>query len=264
MPKASARDVQRLRQASGAGMLDARRALEENDGDFDASMRWLREKGLASSARRADRENDQGAVAVSATDEAGAIVELKCETDFVAKSPDFVNLVSELAQLVAAKGEQAARDSQGDIDDLRISLKENVALGKVVRFERAPGAVLGTYLHVQAERGVNAVLVELSGGDDSLAHHIAVHVAFARPSFISRDQVPSDMVESERATLETISRNEGKPENALAKIVEGRLGGWFKERCLLEQPYVRDEKRTIRQLLGDATVTRFAQVTVGT
>ena len=122
---------------------------------------------------------------------------------------------------------------------------------------------MGTYLHMQSGRGVNAVLVEMRGGTDELAHDVAVHVAFARPSYLRREDVPKDEVDAERATVENLSRNEGKPEAALPKIVEGRMNGWFKERCLLEQPYAKDEKRTIADLIGSAEIVRFAQVVVG-
>jgi elongation factor Ts len=258
----TAKDVQRLRQQTGAGMLDCKNALQET-GDFEAAARLLREKGLAASAKRSDRENVQGAVAVAVTPEAGAIVQLRSETDFVAKSDDFTKLVDELAELVATKGEQAVAERQNDVDTLKVSLKENIEVGQIVRFDAGVGAVVDSYLHVQNGRGVNGVLVELEGGTKELAHDVAVHIAFARPEYLSRDQVPAEAVEEARKELEAISRNEGKPEAALPKIVEGRLNGWYKERVLVDQAYARDEKKSIGQLLGDARVTRFAQVTIG-
>jgi elongation factor Ts len=258
----TAKDVQALRRESGAGMLDARRALEATSGDFEKAKVWLREQGLASSGKRSDRPSSQGAVSV-VVDGPGAIVELRCETDFVAKSPEFVHLVDELAELAATKGEDAVSDRQADVEELNVTLKENISVGRVVRFVPAEGAIVDSYLHIQNDRGVNAVLVEMEAGTKQLAHEVAVHIAFARPTYLSRDEVPASEVEAERATLESISRKEGKPEAALPKIVEGRLTGWFKERCLLEQPYVRDEKQTIAQLIGEARVIRFAQVEVG-
>jgi elongation factor Ts len=123
--------------------------------------------------------------------------------------------------------------------------------------------VVDTYLHQQSGRGVNAVAVVLDGGTDELAHDIAVHIAFTKPTYLSRDEVPADEVAAERTTLETISRNEGKPEAALEKIVDGRLNGWFKERVLLDQAYVRDEKQTIQGMLGSARIVAFAQVVIG-
>jgi elongation factor Ts len=263
MAEITAKDVQRLRQSTGAGMMDAKRALTENDGDFDAASQWLREKGLASSAKRSDRENAEGAVAAALTDKGGALVELKCETDFVAKSGQFVALVTDLANLVADGGEGAVSARQDAIDDLKVTLKENIGLGRVVHVPAREGAVLDTYLHIQAERGKNAVIVELEGGDKALAHDIALHIASNRPQFISRDEVPADEVAAERKSLEAITRNEGKPEAAIEKIVEGRLNGYFKDRCLLEQPFVKDDKQTVKQILGSAVVSRFAQVEIG-
>jgi elongation factor Ts len=264
MPAFTAKDVQTLRQATGAGMMDAKKALTETDGDFEAASKWLREKGLAQAAKRADRENTQGAVAVSQADgAAAAVVELKCETDFVAKSDDFVNLVNELASVVAASGEGAATERESDIEKLATSLKENIAIGRVVRFEAASGAVLDTYLHVQNDRGVIGVIVEVAGGIQELAHDIALHIASAAPRYLSRDDVPEAEVAAEREVLENLTRNEGKPEQAIPKIVEGRLGGFFKDNCLLEQAFVKDSKQTITQLLGGATVTRFARVQIG-
>ncbi|MDQ1374044.1 MAG: elongation factor Ts [Actinomycetota bacterium] len=259
----TAKDVQRLRQVTGAGMMDAKNALQETSGDQEAAAKLLRERGLAQSAKRSGRENVQGAVAVAVNDKAGAIVQLRCETDFTAKSPDFVKLVQVLADLVADKGEGAVAERQDDVDRLKVSSKENVELGEVVYFDAADGAVIDSYLHIQNDRGVNAVLVELQGGTKELAHDIAVHIAFARPEYLSRDDVPADVVEAARNELEAISRNEGKPEAALPKIVEGRLNGWYKDRVLLDQAFAKDEKQTIGQVLGAAKVNRFAQVTIG-
>jgi elongation factor Ts len=259
----TAKDVQRLRQQTGAGMLDCKNALQETDGDFEAAARLLREKGLAASAKRSDRENVQGAVAVAVTPDAGAIVQLRSETDFVAKSPDFTELANDLAQSVAAGGEGEVAARQDEVDSLKVALKENIEVGDVVRFEAGDGAVIDSYLHVQNDRGVNGVLVELVGGTKELAHDIAVHIAFGRPEYLSRDEVPAELVEEARRELEAISRNEGKPEAALPKIVEGRLGGWYKDRVLVDQPFAKEEKKTVSQVLGDAKVTRFAQVTIG-
>jgi elongation factor Ts len=244
-------------------MLDCKNALQETEGDFEAAARLLREKGLAQSAKRSDRENVQGAVEAVVSDGTAAMVQLRCETDFVAKSDDFTRLVTELAELVAAKGEDAVSERQDDVDTLKVTLKENIDVGKVVRFEGAPGAVLDSYVHRQEGRGVNGVLVELQGGTPELAHDIAVHIAFGRPEYLTRDEVPAELVDDARKELEAISRNEGKPEAALPKIVEGRLNGWYKDRVLLDQPYAKDDKQSVSQVLGDATITRFAQVVIG-
>jgi elongation factor Ts len=259
----NAKDVQALRQATGAGMLDAKKALEANDGDSEKAATWLREKGLASSAKREDRENTQGAVAIVKSARVAALVELKCETDFVAKSDAFVNLANDLADVVVAKGVEAAGELAGAVDDLKVTLKENIAVGRVERFEAAEGNLLDTYLHVQSGRGVNGVLIELAGGTQELAHDLAVHIAFGRPIYISRDEVPAEQVEAERATLEAQSRNEGKPEAALSKIVEGKLNAFYGDRVLLDQPFAKDDKKKVAEVLAGATVARFAQVVIG-
>ncbi len=263
MPSFTAKDVQALRQASGAGMMDAKKALTETEGDFDAAIKWLREKGLAKAAGRAGRENAQGAVAIAEAGNAAAIVELKCETDFVAKSDQFTSLVQQLAEAVAAGGEAAVEGHKPAVDDLKVVLKENIEIGKVIRIEAADGNIVDTYLHRQDGRGVNGVIVELRGGTPELAHDLAVHIAFTKPAYLRREEVPEAEVEAERETLTNLTRAEGKPEAALAKIVEGRLGGWYAERVLLEQKFVRDEKQTIAALLGGAELVRFAQVYIG-
>jgi elongation factor Ts len=265
MPEFTAKDVQALRQATGAGMMDAKKALTENDGDSEAAAQWLREKGLAKVAKLADRENSQGTVSAVVEGTVGAIVELKCETDFSAKSADFVELVQELTDLVASKGVDALAERAEALENLKISKKENIELGKVIRFEAGAGNILDSYLHLQEGRGVNAVLVELDGGSRELAHDVAVHIAFTKPPFLTRDQVSPEDVERERQALLDITKAEGKPEQAWPKIVEGRLNAWYKERVLLEQGYVRDDKKTIKQLLDEAgaRLVRYAQVFIG-
>jgi elongation factor Ts len=264
MAEFGARDVKALRDATGAGMMDAKRALQENDGDMEKAGRWLREQGIVKSAGRADRENSQGAVAVASGPNVAAFVELKCETDFTAKSTAFTELVQKLADAVLADGEGAVDKYKDEVDDLKLTTKENIEVGNVVRIEANDGNnVLDTYLHRQDGRGVNAVIVEVEGGTAELAHDIAVHAAFTKPRFVSRDEVPEDAIAAEREALEAITRNERKPEAALPKIVEGKLDGWFRESVLLEQKFVRDEKQTIKQILGDAKIIRFAQVIIG-
>lgn len=257
----TAKDVQNLRQATGAGMMDAKRALTETGGDFDAAAKLLREKGLAKSVDRSDRENTQGVVAVATAPGVAAIVELKCETDFVAKSEDFIAVAQQLADAVAADGSVDAY--KGRVDDLKVTLKENIDVGRVERVDVSDGQAVDTYLHKQEGRGVNAVVVVLDGGDTALAHEVAVSAAFSRPKYLSRDEVPQADADEERSTLEGITRAEGKPEQAIEKIVEGRLNAWYKDQVLLEQPYAKDDKQSITQLLGEAKIVRFAQVYIG-
>ncbi len=263
MADITTRDIQRLRQMTGAGMLDCKSALEEAGGNVEEAALILRKKGLAGAAKREDREASEGAVAAVRSGDAAAVVELRCETDFVAKSDEFVALTDELAALVAAKGEEATGELADEVDRLRATLKENISVGRVRRLVAEAGQVVDTYLHQQSGRGVNAVAIVLDGGTDELAHEIAVHIAFTKPTYLTRDEVPEEDVEGERATVTEIARNEGKPEAAMEKIVEGRMNGWFKERVLLDQAYVRDEKQTIAGMLGSARIVAFAQVVVG-
>jgi elongation factor Ts len=275
----SAADVAALRKATGAGMMDCKQALEENDGDIEAAKDWLRSKGKAGAQKREGRSADQGAVDVLVDGGVGAIVELTAETDFVAKGADFTGVVAELAKLAVQEGKEELAEiayeggTVGEhITQLAATLGENVALGRVVVYETTDGLLDG-YRHNQNERGVIAVLLELGGVDPSdehaqeVAHDLALHIASAAPQYPSRDDVPADVIDRERAVFEELTRNEGKPENAIAKIVEGRIGGFYKENCLVEQGFVRDPKVTVGSLIsglgGDAKITRFARVKVG-
>jgi len=259
----TAQDVKALRDATGAGMMDCKKALQETDGNVDAAKQLLREKGLAASAKRDDRDNDQGVVALKVDDNVGAIVLLKSETDFVASSDQFKQEANALVDLVVADGPDAVAERGTELEELKITLKEKIELGTVIHMAAADGNEIGHYEHVQGGRGVNGVLVEMADSSAELAHDVAVHIAFARPKYLTRDDVPADVVEAERKTLETITLNEGKPEQAVPKIVEGRLNGFFKDVCLLEQPYAKDDKQSVQQFIGDASIIRFAQVEIG-
>ena len=279
MPEISAKDVAALRKVSGAGMMDCKRALEESDGDLEKAKNWLREKGLAAASKRAGRAAEQGAVEVVVAGNVGALAELTCETDFVAKGSEFKDTVAALARQAAERGDENF-DAQpyGDttvgehVKSMAGRLGENIGLGRVVRFETSGGLVDG-YKHVQNERGTIGVLVELTGIDPAdpkavqVAHDIALHVASAAPRWVRREDVPADVVEAEKQVLENLTRNEGKPEAAIPKIVEGRIGGFYKDNVLLEQGFVRDPKVTLASLLSelgpDATVARMVRVKVG-
>lgn len=282
MSEISAKDVAALRKATGAGMMDCKRALGESEGDLDRAKTWLREKGLAGASKRAGRQATQGAVEVAVQGSVGAIVELNCETDFVAKGDDLTSIVANLTDQVV-RGTEADLENQtyseipestvGDIvKALGSRVGENVSLGRVARFE-ASGGIVDGYQHIQNGRGTIGVLVELAGVDPSdekaraVAHDIALHIASAAPRWTRREDVPEEVVAQERSVLETLSRNEGKPEAALPKIVEGRLGGFFKDSVLVEQGFVRDPKVTIATLLSDlspnAQIERFARIKVG-
>jgi elongation factor Ts len=244
-------------------MMDAKRALEATDGDAEAAKLWLREKGLGDAAKRQDRESTQGAVSLFIAENRAALVKLTSETDFVASSETFTKLANDLAALVAEHGPDAVSQRERELEELRITLKENIQVAAVERIEAAPGDILESYLHIQGGRGVNGVIVELAGGSPELAHDIAVHIAFARPQYLAPEDVPAELVAAERETLERMTRNEGKPEQAIPKIVEGRLQGFFKNVCLLEQPFAKDDKVQIKDLLNGAKIVRWAQLEIG-
>jgi elongation factor Ts len=274
-----AKDVAALRKATGAGMMDAKKALEASDGDAEKAKDWLREKGLAGASKRAGRAADQGAIDVVVDGSTGALVELNCETDFVAKGADFKAAVTSLAKHVVANGDDNLAEQAYDGSTvaeflvlLSSKLGEKIELGRVVRYE-SPDGLLDGYKHIQNDRGTIGVLVELGGvaaGDEkakAVAHDIALHIASAAPRYVTRDDIPADVVAKEREVLEALTRNEGKPEQALPKIIEGRLNGFYKDVALVEQGFVREPKTTVKQLLADlgpdATVRRFARVKIG-
>lgn len=259
----TAKDVQALRQATGAGMMDAKKALEATEGDAEAAADWLREKGLAKAATRTDRENAEGAIAIASDGNVAALVELKSETDFSAKSEAFLQLVDRLADVVLTKGPDAVGELSDDIDQLKLTTKENIEVGRVVRFEAAEGNLIDTYLHKTEGRGKVGVLLEVTGGTQDQAHEIAKHIAFAKPTYLVRDDVPEDQVAKERAFLEQQTKDEGKPEAAWPKIVEGKLTAFFKDRVLTEQDLFNEKGNPVSGALGGGSVVRFALASVG-
>lgn len=273
----TAQDVASLRKMTGAGMMDCKNALSESEGDIETAKEWLRKKGLAGAAKRAGRAADQGTIDVVLDGNVAALVEVNCETDFVAKGELFTGFVAELASLVAKHGtddieNQPFKDSTvaEEITALGAKVGENVALGRSARIET--NSVVDAYKHLQAGRGFIGVLVELANVSDSeaareVAHDIALHIASAAPRYVTREEVPEDVIAKERAVFEEITRNEGKPEAAIPKIIEGRLGGFYKETVLLEQPFVKDNKQTIKDIVStlgaDATVAQFSRIKIG-
>jgi elongation factor Ts len=278
MADVSAKDVASLRKATGAGMMDCKSALEEAESDLERAMDILRAKGLGKAGKLADREATEGTVDVLVEGNVGAVVELNCNTDFVAKGQEFVDLVASLTKLVAAQGDADVANlpyegsTVGEtLQQLAGKIGENVVLGRVARFES--DGLLDGYRHVQNGRGTIAVLVELTGVDAAseqakdVAHEIALHVSFAAPGYLTRDEVPAEVLEREKAVIEEKSRNEGVPEAKLEGAVKGRLNAFYKDVVLLEQGSVKDPKVSIGKLvegLGpDARLSRFARVKVG-
>ena len=278
MAEYSAKDISALRKATGAGMMDCKNALEGTDGTLEDAMDWLRAKGLAKAGKLSEREATEGAGDVVVDGNVGAIVELNCNTDFVAKGSEFTSVVSAVTKLVAANGDGdvAALPFEGStvgeaLQQLAGKLGENIVLGRVVRFES--DGLLDAYRHNQNDRGTIAVLVEITGVDPTneaarvVAHEIALHISFAAPAYLTRDEVPADVIAREQAVIEEKSRNEGVPEAKLEGAVKGRLNAFYKDSVLLEQPSVKDPKvsigKLVEQLGGDAKLSRFARVKVG-
>ena len=273
MANYTAAEVKRLRELTGAGMLDSKNALVEADGDFDKAVELLRIKGAKDVGKRAERATAEGLVAAKD----GALIELNSETDFVAKNAEFQTVAD---QIVAAAAAAKATDIDalkaakvGDttveqtIADLSAKIGEKLELRRVAYFD----GTVETYLHKRAADlppGVG-VLVEYESGDSekgtAAAHAVALQIAALKAKYLTRDDVPGDIVANERRIAEETARNEGKPEQALPKIVEGRVTGFYKDVVLLDQPSVSDSKKTVKALLDEAgvTVTRFVRFEVG-
>jgi len=270
MTNITAADVKKVRDLTGAGMMDSKKALEEADGDFDKAVEILRVKYKAKVDKRAERAASNGLVAAAE----GAMIELNCETDFVAKNEQFQQLAADIVAHAAAVkpadrdallGELLAdgRTVQENIDATAAVIGEKLELGRVAVFDGQVAA----YMHRRSPDlpPQVGVLVEFDGGDITAARGAAMQVAAMRPLYVSREQVPAETVENERRIAEATSREEGKPEQALPKIVEGRLSGFFRDVALLEQASVQDGKKTVKAMLDAAgiTVKRFARFEVG-
>ena len=269
MANYSAADVKRIRDLTGSGMMDCKKALEESGGDFDRAVELLRIKGAKDVGKRAERTTANGLVAA----EGGVMIELNCETDFVAKGADFQELARKIVAVAIrtrpADAETLARAqlNGGTVDDavqdVSAKIGEKLQLRRVVSFD----GEVATYLHRRASDLPPAVgvLVEYDGGSGETARAVAMQVAAMKPRYVTRDEVPADVLADERRIAEETARQEGKPEQALPKIVEGRLNGFFKDAVLLEQSSVQESKKTVKALLDEAgmVVQRFARFEVG-
>lgn len=273
MANYTAADVKSLREQTGSGMLDCKKALEENDGDYDKAVEYLRIKGAKSVSKRADREASEGLISITGN----TMIELNCETDFVAKADKFIALGDVVLRAAVASGAT-------DVDGLLASDYEGRTLGDYVteegallgekvavrRLARVEGAYVDAYLHktskdLPAQVGVLLAVDADSAEAKTAAHDIAVHVAAYSPTYLTREDVPAETVENERRIADETARAEGKPEQALPKIVEGRLTGFFKEIVLVDQPFAKDPKQTVGKVASDAgtNVTGFARFRVG-
>ena len=275
MANYTAADIKALRESTGAGMLDVKKALDEADGDHAKATEILRTKGLKGVTKREGRTTSNGLVAARAADGVGTLVEVLCETDFVAKGQRFIDLADTvLSQAVASRAAdpdsllasttEDGKTVQALLDEANATIGEKIEVKRVARVE-AP--VVVSYLHktspdLPAQIGV---LVGAEGGDEAAVRDVAMHVAAFSPTVLTRDDVDPETVENERRVAEATAREEGKPEAALPKIVEGRVGGYFKENVLLEQPFAKDPKKTVGKVLDEAgaKVTSFARFRVG-
>jgi elongation factor Ts len=267
-------DIKALRESSGAGMMDVKRALDEADGDHGKATEILRVKGLKGVTKREGRSATNGLVAARSGDGVGTLVEVNCETDFVAKGEKFIALANQvLAQAVAVGASDAdellASEMDGKtvkeiLDEANATIGEKIEVRRVARLQASH---VVSYLHktspdLPAQIGV---LVATEGGDEVTARDIAMHVAAFSPSVLSRDQIDADTVASERRLAEATAREEGKPEAAMSKIIEGRVNGFFKENVLLEQAFAKDAKKTVAKVLEEsgATAKAFVRFRVG-
>ncbi|SDZ28554.1 translation elongation factor Ts [Herbiconiux ginsengi] len=274
MATISLADVKALREQLGTGMVDTKNALVEADGDMEKAVEILRLKGAKGNAKRADRSTSEGLVAATQENGAATLIELACETDFVAKGEKFIALADKVLAASAAAGastveEALAAPADGKtvadvINDEAAILGEKIELRRIVRLT---GDAFEIYLHKTSKDlpPQVGVVVAYTGSDAETARSIAQHISFADPQYLSRDDVPAEAVEKERAIVTEISKNEGKPEAALPKIVEGRVQAYFKQVALLEQDYAKDNKLSVAKVLADAgiTVTGFARFKVG-
>jgi elongation factor Ts len=276
MANFSAADIKRLRDMSGAGMMDCKNALAESDGNLDEAIELLRKKGVKDAGKRADRTAANGLVTAELDGtSAGVLVEINCETDFVAKNDGFQELAAKIAKAAITKRPAdrlallATETAEGKtvealIEDASATIKEKLELG---RYALLDGGYVATYLH-KSDRDLPptiGVLVQLDGENEAVAREIAQQIAAGGAQYVTRDEVPADLVAKERRIAEEITREEGKPEQAIPKIVEGRVGAFFKDIVLTEQASVKDPKQSVKSVLaaGKVNVTAFARFRVG-
>jgi elongation factor Ts len=276
MANFSTADVKRLREQTGAGIVDCKNALQEADGDLNAAIEILRLKGVKDAGKRAARTAGNGLVTAELDgNSAGVLVELNCETDFVAKNEQFQVLATKIAEAALANkvaDRLALLTTQAEggktveqlIEEASSTIKEKIELGRYARFE---GGYVSTYLH-RSDRDLPptlGVLVQLDKPSEDVARDLAQQIAAMRPQYVTRDEVPADVTEKERRIAEQITREEGKPEQAIPKIVEGRLGAFYKDVVLTEQAFVKEPKQSVAQVLkaDGVTVRGFARFQVG-
>jgi elongation factor Ts len=270
----SAADVKALRDQTGAGMMDCKRALSEAEGDLKRANELLRERGLAKAGKREGRATSEGVIATAIDGGVGAMVEVGCETDFVARTDNFIAIGEKLASAVAADASLVSVEEllEANVDGKKVAdlvteaiatLGENVVVKKVARID--VGGVVGSYVHAGGKLGVIVGLETSDSGADALAKDIAMHIAAAdpTPAAVTRDAVASDLLDSERAIYAAQAKQEGKPDKVVERIVEGKINKYLSQICLVEQPFVKDPDQSVGDVLGEATVTVFHRFKLG-
>jgi elongation factor Ts len=258
--------VKELRDATGAGMMDCKRALEETNGDLDAARTLLRERGMASAGKRAGRETTEGMVGYILDGNVGSIMGIGCETEPVSKNDEFMEFATKALRAVHADGPGAVEEFEEERIELIARLGENIVLVSPQRFEAPDGNVLAAYAHPPANK--IGVLVELEGGSEELARQLAMHISFAAPEWTTRDDVPSDVLAAERSIYQNTEEVQSKPEAAREKIVDGMLNKRFFAAvpggALVEQAWIHEPSKTVGQAMSEAgaSVARFARVSV--
>jgi elongation factor Ts len=269
----SAQDVKTLREKTGAGMMECKKALDETGGDFAKAEKLLKEKGLAAVAQRADRATNQGKVFIKVTGSTAALVEIVTETDFVARNPEFIALGGAIAAVVLAKGLSAPNDElNGMVKDLATKIRENMSLKRVKLVKAAPGECLSSYIHGDGAIGVivtaSSDKPEVFDGQEAkdFVFTLALHVAAFNPLALSRDKVdPAFLKEQQEifaAQMKIDPKMEGKPEAALAKILEGKMNKYLSDICFVDQAYVKDDKIKVKQALEDAGKQLGAKINI--
>lgn len=258
--------VKNLRDRTGTGMMDCKKALTECNGDEEKAIAWLRERGLSKAAKRADRETSEGLITIIVAEDGQSVAmsELKCETDFVAKNEEFIALAQGIAQKaleMKTNDVQALPSEVTDLTDLIAKVGENMQVGRLAYMALAQEGLFGTYVHSNNKLGV---VVELHGpATPELAKDIAMQVAATNPLCVTPDQIPAETLAQEKEIYLGQAKEEGKPQQIAEKIVEGRIRKYYQEVCLVEQAFIKDEKQTIKDLLGkDISIAQFFRFAV--
>lgn len=278
--------VKDLREQTGAGMMDVKSALTEAEGNMEEATKILRKKGLAAASKKAGRITAEGAVQAHVEKNAGVLVEVNCETDFVGRNENFRNFATDVAKVIAGSSANTVDDLLADkwptgqtvatrVAEMIGSIKENISIRRFARYEGGQNTAIGTYIHGGGKIGVMVELAAQSGTRtaklDELARDIAMHIAAAEPRFLRREDVTEKDLETEREIARDAAAKSGKPENIVEKMVSGKMDKFYGEACLLEQPYIRDDKATVSQYIEKqareagctCAVTRFTRFKLG-